>query len=47
MNATISARILFLVSQGMDVSEAVNAVLGAGAFEKLASDVYDALRKEG
>lgn len=44
MNANISARIVFLLSQGMDVAAAVDAVLGAGTYEKLASDLYDALR---
>lgn len=47
MNATISARIVFLMSQGMDIAEAINAVLGDGAYEKLASEVYDALLSEG
>lgn len=47
MTATISARILVLISTGMTLSAAVDTVLGAGSYEKLAGEVYDALRKEG
>lgn len=43
-NAEISRRILALVAQGVEIRAAVNAVLGAGTFEKIAADVYDALR---
>lgn len=43
--AIISAKILTLVSTGMTVQEALDAVCGAGTFEKLASDLYDALRE--
>lgn len=46
MNAAqvISLRILALVKSGMSEREAFDAVLGAGSFEKMASDLYDALR---
>jgi hypothetical protein len=47
MNAKISARILRQMSEGKTVQQAVDAVLGAGSFEKLAGEVYSALRKEG
>lgn len=45
MNKTqiASAKILSLVSEGKTLSEAFDAVLGAGAFEKLAGEVYDTL----
>lgn len=39
----ISSRIAFLVKSGMSVPEAFDAVLGAGAYVKLASDLHDAL----
>lgn len=41
----ISAAILAKIEAGMSVKDAVNAVLGAGRFEALASDLYDTLRK--
>lgn len=44
MNQVISAMILNEVTKGASVKDAVNKVLGAGTFEKLASDVYDGLR---
>ncbi len=40
----ITARILALVAAGMDIAAAVDAVLGAGTYAKIASDVYDGLR---
>ncbi len=43
-NAKISALILAKVAEGMSASQAVNAVLGAGTFEKLAGELYEALR---
>lgn len=45
MNATISLRILVLVSQGMELKEAFDAVLGGGAYEKMAVEIYETLRK--
>jgi hypothetical protein len=47
MNAKISARILFHVANGMTLDAAVDAVLGAGSYVKLAGELFDALRKEG
>lgn len=47
MNATISARILVLMSTGMTLNAAIDAVLGAGSYEKLAGEIYNALRTEG
>jgi hypothetical protein len=41
----ISAMILTKLSQGMSIKDAVNAVLGTGRYEALASDLYDNLRK--
>jgi len=43
-NAAISAAILTLRQQGMTVRDAINQVLGAGTYEQIASDLYDALR---
>jgi hypothetical protein len=40
----ISRQILALVATGKPVDEAINEVLGAGSYEALASDLYDALR---
>jgi hypothetical protein len=40
----ISARILKLVNEGRDLRAAMDEVLGAGAFDKLAGDLYGALR---
>lgn len=49
MNITtkISGRILVLIQGGMSVPEAFDAVLGAGAYAKLASDLHDAFRGVG
>ena len=46
MNTTqiISARILALVATGKDIRTAVDAVLGAGTYSKMASELYDSLR---
>lgn len=43
--AEISRRILEKVAQGMTLPEAFDAVLGAGRYEAMAGEVYDALRK--
>lgn len=43
-NAVISARIIELTMQGLSIKEAINAVLGPETYEKIASDIYDALR---
>jgi hypothetical protein len=47
MNAKISARILAAVSNGATLPEAIDAVLGKGSYEKLAGEIYTALRSEG
>lgn len=47
MTAKISARILTLVSSGTTLPEAIDTVLGKGTFEKLAGEIYTALRTEG
>lgn len=44
MEANISAAIIANVAKGMTPADAMDAVLGAGTFEKLAGDLYDALR---
>lgn len=45
MNAKISALILAAYStNGGDLRNAIDTVLGAGSFDKLAGDVYDTLR---
>jgi hypothetical protein len=46
MNATISARILFHVSQGVTLPLAFDAVLGAGSYEKMVGELYTSLRSE-
>lgn len=45
-NQAISAMILAKVAEGMDVREALDAVCGAGSFERLASNLYHQLRGE-
>ena len=45
MNKEISARIVTLVASGMTVADAIDSVLGSGSFAKIASEVYEALRK--
>lgn len=43
-NAQISAAILANVAKGMDLPAAYDAVFGAGAYVKMAGQMYDALR---
>ena len=43
-NAAISAKILAHMQSGMELREAFDAVLGQGAYSKLAGEVYDTLR---
>jgi hypothetical protein len=43
-NAKISARILYHIANGLTVAAAIDAVLGAGQYEAIVSDLYDALR---
>jgi len=43
MNIKISARILVLVQSGMTLPAAFDAVLGAGAYARLASELHDRL----
>lgn len=45
-NALISDLIIREVESGKTVPQAVDAVCGAGTFERLASDLYDAFRAE-
>jgi len=42
----ISTMILTAIANGKNVREAVNSVLGEGTFEKVASDLHDALREK-
>lgn len=44
MNSKISAAILMNVANGMSLKAAFDAVLGTGAYEKMAGQIYDALR---
>lgn len=46
INALISARILAAEADGLDLADAVDRVLGAGTFAKVAGDLYDALRTQ-
>lgn len=43
-NALISAAILAHKAAGLSTREAFDRVLGAGAFERMASDLYEALK---
>jgi hypothetical protein len=43
-NAAISAQIMSRVQAGQPLREAFDAVLGQGAYTKLAGDLYDGLR---
>jgi len=44
----IIAKILTAMSNGMELNEAFDFVIGEGAYAKLAGDLYDALRaKQG
>jgi hypothetical protein len=43
-SAKISARILLAIQNGATIEQAMNEVLGAGSYEALVSDLYDALR---
>lgn len=43
-NAAISAAVLARRAQGATLPEAMDAVLGAGTYAKLAGAVYDSLR---
>ena len=42
-NIRMSAEILKLVLEGQDVRQAFDAVMGEGAYNKLAGDVHDEL----
>ena len=44
MNSKISARILVLIGGGMTLKAAFDAVLGQGSYDKLAGEIYTALR---
>jgi hypothetical protein len=43
-NSILSAKILAHLSTGKTLREAFDLVLGAGAFDKLAGEVYEAIR---
>ncbi len=43
----ITLMILKRIDEGETVCEAFDAVLGAGSYDRLASEVYDAIRAEG
>ncbi len=45
-NAALSLLIARKINEGMDVKDALDAVLGDGTADKLISDVYHALRGE-
>lgn len=45
--AEISKRILTHVEQGKTVREAIDAVIGAGAAEKLIGELFEALKAKG
>lgn len=41
----ISARILAHVANGMELRDAIDTVLGAGTYSRLAGEIYDTLRE--
>lgn len=43
-NAAVAARIAQRMSAGESIREAIDNVLGAGSFDRIASETYDALR---
>lgn len=45
-NAIISTSILTKMAEGMDVAEAIDAVLGAGTYAKVTGEIYDELRSK-
>jgi hypothetical protein len=47
IDLVISARIMLLVAGGMYLPTAFDAVLGAGAWDKMAGELYDELRAKG
>ena len=44
MNAIISARILAAIGNGATVENAMDAVLGAGTYDRVVGELYDELR---
>lgn len=44
-NQIISARIMEIVKMGATIQQAIDAVLGAGTYAKIASDVWEAAQK--
>ena len=42
INAAISARIISEMGKGKSMQEAMDAILGQGAFRKLADEIHDA-----
>ena len=42
----ISKAIIEKISCGMEVKQAIDAVLGSGAFDKLAGEIYDDLKNQ-
>lgn len=47
-HAAISTMILAKVAEGMDIADAMDAVMGAGSYKAMVSRVYHALRaKQG
>lgn len=46
-NAQITEKLASLIAGWMDVKQAINTVFGAGAYEKITGDIYDALREAG
>jgi hypothetical protein len=42
--AKVAARVAALIAQGQTAAQAIDAVCGAGTYDRLAGEVYDALR---
>lgn len=47
MTATIAARIVSLMTAGMDIRTAYDVVLGVGAYDTLAAELYTAMQAKG
>ncbi len=45
-NAVISAHIVDRMREGLTVAEAIDAVIGDGTFQRIASELYDTINTE-
>jgi hypothetical protein len=47
LNTKITAAIVAKLTEGLDIRQAIDAVMGEGAYVKVAGQIYDALRAKG